>query len=333
MPRIKSGKRSQAKETTWEQTIVERIRGGKVVPLVSNAIGNDLVLGGHQNLLQSYAEYAEYPLTDGATLSDMSQYRSLVNEGISDALALKEDYINFVKNRLFDIAEGDEVDGEVLEEAEEQFDELTFSQFCEHLGYPQFPDEELRPFLHLATFDLPVFVTTSYHGFLEMALRKAGKQPRTEISRWHMALEQIPSVLDGDYQPSRQEPLVYHLHGYDEYPDSLVLTEDDHLKFLVASAQSVGRETDPIHKRVRHAMSDSSLMILGYRLRNWDFRSLFWSLIAARTRSLTSVLAIQLEPSEDEKIYMQKYLGVYDFRVFWGDLEVFTTEMHSGLIG
>ncbi|MBV7337788.1 SIR2 family protein, partial [Chloroflexi bacterium TSY] len=225
-----------------------------------------------------------------------------------------------------------DIDSEILEEVEEQFDDLTFAQFCRQLGSLRFEGGRSHPLLILADFELPIYITTGYHDFLEEALRQGGRDPQTEICRWHNQLEKIPSVFDnGHYEPSPERPLVYHLHGFDEYPDSLVLTEDDYLKFLVAASQNVGRATDPIHRRVRQAMSDSSLMLLDYGLQNWDFRSLFWGLIQLRTRTLTSVVSIQLEPSEVEKQYFDKYLDEHDFKVTWTKLDEYMSELHKGV--
>jgi hypothetical protein len=102
--------------------------------------------------------------------------------------------------------------------------------------------------------DLPVRVvlTTSPYTFIEDALRRAGKTPRTEVCRWRKELDSIEPVIDGDYRPSALEPLVYHLHGLDAYPDSLVLTEDDHLEFLVNVCQGQGNNAaDRVHALVR----------------------------------------------------------------------------------
>ena len=77
-----------------------------------------------------------------------------------------------------------------------------------------------------------------------------------------------------------------------------------------------------MHGRVRQALSDSSLLLLGYELQDWDFRSLFWGTIVPRTRArpLTSVVSIQLEPGEIEKLYLQKYLDGFYFKVAWGSV-------------
>jgi hypothetical protein len=328
MPRIRTGRRKATR--TWQQTIADRIKAGKVVPLIGNTVGDDLVLGGHTKLIEAYAEYISYPLDDKNSLSRMAQFTSVTDEGSTDPRAVKEDYINYVKNRLFDIAEADQISPDILAELEEEFDDVSFAEFSERLGYPKFDATEADPLLILATLPIPIYLTTSYHNFLEAALKRAGKQPRTDICRWHEGLEGISSVLDGDYQPSKEEPLVYHLHGYDEYPASLVLTEDNYMEFLVAIAQDVGRGTDPIPRRIRQALADSSLVVLGYDLSQWDFKVIFWGLIKPRPLQQTSV-SVQLVPSEVEREYLKKYLNEFEFKVYWGDVYKYAQELLQAL--
>lgn len=328
MPRIRTGQRKVSR--TWQQTIVERIKVGRVVPLISNIVSNDLILGSHQGIVDDYTKYTSYPLTDKERLPRIAQFTSITDEGVTDPRVVKEDYINFIKNKLFDLAEASGLSPDVLAELEEEFDDVNFSEFSERLGYPRFERGDIDPLLILAQLPLPIYLTTSYHEFLEVALRRAGKQPRTEICRWHKGLDGIASVFDGSYQPSPAEPLVYHLHGVDSYPGSLVLTEDDHMEFLVAISQNVGRGTDPIPRRVRQAMADSSLILLGYNLRHWDFRVLFWGLIKPRPLQQTSV-SIQLEPSDVERNYLQKYLNEFEFQVYWGDIHQYTQELRAAL--
>ena len=107
MPRIKTGRRSAAR--TWQQTIVERIRTGKVVPVISNSVSNDLVLGGHEITVDSYATYIDYPLQSRRDLARMAQFLQITDDNAIDTRAVKEDYVNFAKNRLFDLAEADGV--------------------------------------------------------------------------------------------------------------------------------------------------------------------------------------------------------------------------------
>jgi hypothetical protein len=301
------------------------------VPIISHVVDHNLVLGGHTSLVEAYADYVQYPMADKQNLPQVTQFKSVTDDTITDAWALKTDYINFIKNRLFDLAEAAGSSEETLAEVEEAFDDVTFSEFSERLGYPRFDNAQADPLLILAEFPLPIYLTTSGHDFVEVALKRAGKEPRTEICRWHKGLESIPSIFATDYQPSKEAPLVYHLHGFDAYPESLVLTENDYLEFLVAISQELGRGTDPIPKRVRQAMADSSLILLGYSLQSWEFRVLFWGLIKPRPLQHTSV-SIQLMPSDVERKFLQEYLRrEAKFEVYWGDIQEYMQELRQAL--
>ncbi len=322
MPRIqKTNKKTQSQR----QTMASRIRAGKVVPLVSNVISNDLVLGGHNDLIEQYAKHINYLLKPNSNLSLLVQYKSIVDD-ITSPLDLGFHYIDFIKNRLFDIAEVEGVTEDTLAEVEEEFDDLTFSEFAERLGYPKFNDGLKNPLLVLSNFPLPIYLTTSYHNFLEEALRKAGKLPRTEICHWHDGLKGIPSVFDDDYEPSVAEPLVYHLYGSDLHYESLVLTEDNHMEFLVAISEHKGKDQDLIDGYIRQAMVQSALILLGYNLRSWDFRSLFWGLIRHRTMQPKSV-SVQISPDSIEKQYLKQYLSKAKFEVFWGTTQQYIQKL------
>jgi hypothetical protein len=93
----------------------------------------------------------------------------------------------------------------------------------------------------------------------------------------------------------------------------------------------MGRGTDPIPRRVRQALTESSLVVLGYALQSWEFKALFWGLIKPRPLQHTSVF-IQLVPSDKERNYLQEYLRrEAKFEVYWGDLYQYIQELHQGL--
>jgi hypothetical protein len=58
MPRRRKGG-SPARPQSF--SIASRVRAGKAVPLISNSISNDLVLGRHSQLNDHYREFSEYP--------------------------------------------------------------------------------------------------------------------------------------------------------------------------------------------------------------------------------------------------------------------------------
>jgi len=243
--------------------------------------------------------------------------------------ALKADYLNFVKNHIYYLAQSDGADQESLAEAEEQVDELGTSAFADLLKYPKLDDDRTDPLLVLANLPFKIYLTTSPYTFLEKALVKANKQPRTEVCRWRRELDSIDSVIDDGYRPSAREPLVYHLHGLDRYADSLVLTEDDYLEFLVNVAQGQGNDAvDRIHALVRKALTDD-LILFGFRLNSWAFRVLYGGLINPSSKDEDrGVCCLQLVPSQEEKQYLEDYVRrAAKFEVFWGTLHEYAQEL------
>lgn len=304
---------------SWKEMIIDRISDGKVVPIISNSFMNDLVFGSHQHLVQGWARYIHYPFVNQThDLAKMAQYESVSQTSGNQVLDedwVKEKYLEFLARALTSMAKRDpNISPNTRNELQEQAKELTVSGVAWRLNYPSLNSLQENPLLLLAALPLPIYLTTSYHDFLEVALRhKAGKEPRTEIYRWHEGLRHLPSIFERerDYQPTPQQPLVYHLYGFDLHPESLVLTEDDYLDFLTHVSGTV-------LPRVMEALTQSSLVMLGYSLADLDFRVLFRGLIKPRPKKLTSV-AIQLEENEQEKEYLQKYLRQVSFEVEWID--------------
>ena len=319
------------------QTLVNRIAAGTVLPIVGSSLSHDLALGGHDALPAAYVTYCQnhdFTLAPG-TLAEMMQFRSIADDGLPDLRFLKEDYVNFAKNRLFDTAEP-ALTADIRAEADASFDSASFAALSDMLSFPRF-DQRTNPFLLLASLNLPIYLTTSGHSFLEMALRQAGRDPQTEICRWRPGTEaRIPPVLAGGYEPSKQKPLVYHLYGLDEDPNSLVLTEDDYLNYLVAVTENFGNEHDPVHKRIRLALAESSLLLLGYSLRDWETRTLFRGLIVPRHRLIaddpaSGVVSIQLKPDAIEERYLNRYLQKYKLEVEWRSAGEYLADLQSRL--
>lgn len=335
MTRIKPGEKRVAK--TWQQIIVDQIKAGRAIPVLSNSISNDLILGNHRQLILDFAEYANYPLADKDNLAHLTQFMSVMEaevKGAMSSVVVKQEYLSFIKSRLCDLAEASGVDKGLLDDVNAEFDNLDFSELAGRLDYPRLTDAPEDPLLILAALNLPIYLTTGYHQMMETALRRAGKRPRTGICRWNKQLEKdIPDSFAGGYEPSAEEPLVYHLHGLDHYPESLVLTEDDHLEFLVAISQEMGRPADRIPARVRETLTRSSLLLLGYDLQNWEFRTLFWGLLKPREirQQGFSVLHLQLEPNEAEQKYLQTYMSKADLEVFSGSIHEYTGELFRAL--
>src|SRR5262249_30148437 len=121
-----------------------------------------------------------------------------------------------------------------------EFVELEFSA----LHPPDFGDPG-QVHGQLAPFDLPLYVTTNYDDLMHRALQHRSRRPRSAHSLWYTseaADAKASPLADRSYEPSKTEPLVFHLHGHYQTPESLVLTEDDYIEYLVQLAGDTERE-------------------------------------------------------------------------------------------
>ncbi len=196
-------------------------------------------------------------------------------------------------------------------------------------------DEPDEPHGVLARLPLPVYLTTNYDNFLFQALRGQKKDPRREVCRWNSAVRDEPSVFDGEprFEPSPANPLVFHLHGHFDLRESLVLTEDDYIDFLVR----VTRDEALLPPRVRRSLTGASLLFLGYRISDWTFRVLYQSLVVYLEKSLQrGHVSVQLVPggeeiTDEQKAKVQSYLNRYykhlDIHVYWGTCQKFVAEL------
>ena len=217
------------------------------------------------------------------------------------------------------------------------------------LGDPSFPKQEIRarlagkgppdfsapgePHAVLAELGLPVYLTTNYDDFMVQALRRAGRHPQRDFCRWRGRADDGPaSVFAGPegYDPSPATPLVYHLHGLLEELDSLVLTEDDYLDFLV----SLSRDQTLVPPRIQEALAATSLLFVGYQLADWNFRVLFRGLVetVARSDRLLNVTVQLPRQGDAEKVraihrYLDDYYDEMKVKVYWGDARQFAAEL------
>ena len=321
-----------ARENRIDWDLLKKLnRRGKLTPVIGDRVGHHGFLTSDA-LVQEWAAKIGYPMTSTRNITRVAQYRS----DTTDPFTAKEDFLDFLKQYLLNQVKA-QYPEDFLDMLEEESDELDFSMVADRLTYPNFAEEEMNPLSILAQFKIPIYITTSFHPFMERALKKTtSKTPRIEICPWYEKTITKLSLLDADdYEDDSQKPIVYHLHGINTKPESLVFTEDDYLDFLVKTT------VDPhvVPARIVAALASSSLLLIGYELQDWDFRVLFRGLIrswhkANRPRSI----CLQLEPKESNgenslKIekYLQTYFSEYKFDIYWGESDTFAQELWAQL--
>jgi hypothetical protein len=193
-----------------------------------------------------------------------------------------------------------------------------------------------EPHRILAELPLEVYITTDYHDFMVQALKSRHRDPRQELCRWSELLRGEKSVFDGDFKLSVANPVVFHLYGHMGVPESLVLTEDDYLDFLV----EIGKKPSPITPRIEKALARASLLFLGYRLTDLEFRVLLRSLATVKRQEDYRHVAVQLvhvsDQAESEEQFarlakIKEYYSIYCDRssitTYWGTTHDFLVEL------
>ncbi len=188
----------------------------------------------------------------------------------------------------------------------------------------------------LAALPCAIYVTAHPAQLLEHALRTEGKRPVTEVCRWKLddVDEDWPAspfdTADGEsFRPSVDQPLVFHVFGLLAWPDTLVVAEDDYFKFLIGVTSQRDTKVPAV---VRSALADSALLVLGFRLDDWDFRTLWQALMSQEgNRRLTNYqhIAVQVDPAGSAvsppaaRQYLSDYFGrdsTPSLGLFWGSV-------------
>ncbi len=220
------------------------------------------------------------------------------------------------------------------------------------LGAPR-PDFSDHDEVHraLADLGLPIYLTTNYDDFMFEALGAAGKDARREVCRWNRVLEQQPSVFDEGFNPTPANPVVFHLHGHAGLPSSMVVTEDDYLDFLVNTSKDLSiSPTGPQQRvvlplRIRTAITNTTLLFVGYRLADLNFRVILRGLLGSLEQSSRRIsITVQLKPEgpgagkEEEILKIQDYLEKYfdwtfNLQVYWGPAQQFVRDLRQHFPG
>jgi hypothetical protein len=140
------------------------------------------------------------------------------------------------------------------------------------------------------------------------------------------------------FQPTPEQPMVFHLHGALDNVDSMVLTEDDYLEFLVC----VSEEENLIPPCISERFTSSSLLFMGYSLDDMNFKVLFRKLSSYMRRNQAARhVSVQLAPTPNEsneefiaraktqRAYLEKHFGLQKIKVYWGTCHDFARELRA----
>jgi len=280
----------------WD-VLLRRIDQGRCTPFLgAGASAGVLPLGG--DIAKQWADKHDYPMEDRSNLIAVAQF-----------LALKYDSV-YPKDLIVEM--------------------------FETVGEPDFNDPT-EPHRVLANLNLPVYVTTNYDDFMVKALIRHHRDPKRILCQWNREVKDYvtdhPTILEQDpsYKPTAANPVVFHLHGHVPIAGSLVLTEDDYMDFLV----NISADPNLIPAPIARALTASSLLFIGYRITDWNFRVLLRSFDRQSEASGSRLnVAVMRDPSGDNEEtrqktqdYLTKYYANIDVRVVWGTARDFVSEL------
>ncbi|PKN95102.1 MAG: hypothetical protein CVU44_00005 [Chloroflexi bacterium HGW-Chloroflexi-6] len=309
------------KGATKLPAVIRNIKRGRCTPLIGPGLVEPII-GSMREIAGRWAEQFRYPLSpnERESLPQVAQYLTIQQDARFPFDELEEILTKQIRAHFAADLPPNLLSGRV-----------KLNALLDAVGAKRLLDP-LDPFRALAELPLPIYITANQDGLLEAALKAAGREPRVFLCPWNEYIEQ--NLGEYTEEPTPEKPLVFHLFGSWDEPDSIVLTEDNYFDFLIG----VTSNKDIIPEQVRLALSDSSLLFLGFQTEAWDFRVLYRSILSqpgSVRRSQYAQIAAQVEP-EDGRIlepqgartYLEDYFGKgADIDIFWGSSQEFLNEL------
>jgi SIR2-like domain len=137
----------------------------------------------------------------------------------------------------------------------------------------------------LAELSFPLVITTNYDQLFENALRAADKDPRVAVYR------PKPEAMEDYRNPTAQSPIVFKIHGDIQHPESIVITDEDYIQFVLRMSDK--EPYDPIPLMLRFHLTEWVTLFVGYSLLDYNLRLLFktlrWKIDNANAPEMYSV--------------------------------------------
>jgi hypothetical protein len=326
----------------WEALVAE-IRGEtcNCIPVLGPGI-SETVIGSLREIAAHMAETYDFALAPNGRdeLAQVAQYLSYRQSG----KYVRNELATFLKGYLLDRKSA------VVPDALKQMPlaDLKVDTLISALGEKARAASASELHARLAACPFPIYVTTSRDNLLRDALLAAGKKPRSLIARWRRfekLQQQMPGRFDVErgFTPTAQEPVVLHIFGNLDLPETLVVSQDDYFDFLVGITQRQGSTEAPgLPHFLSSQLSSSGLLFLGFSVDDWEFRILYRTIrllegMQARAADgeegvsdLTRV-AVQINPEEGYSLQpygARRYLKEFFHRttetaIFWGSVDDF----------
>jgi|HubBroStandDraft_2_1064218.scaffolds.fasta_scaffold00415_10 hypothetical protein len=187
-------------------------------------------------------------------------------------------------------------------------------------------NDRFEPYKVLARSPFKAYISTNPDALMEEALKASERIKGTNVSLPILRSGRNgPSEQTDLVKPTKDKPLLAYIYGSFNDLDQLVLAEDDYFEYLHKMEQG----PNDFVTLINNIYVGSSLIFLGFRLHEWDFRILFRRLKQIRSWSKHTNfphIAVQIDPSSaggnpaPAKIrkYLTSFLDSSRFEIFEG---------------
>jgi hypothetical protein len=311
---------SQSSSSDYE-TEIRYISRERCTPIIGPGLLESL-LGPSADIARAWAQTFHYPMSpyDRDALPKVAQYLA-TDKGEAVPFDEYEEAIQHSLRKNFQA----ELPPEMGAKKWVELDSLAKT-----IGTKRRASNPLDAYRVLAKLPFPLYIVANPDRLLEDALEEAGRKPEVMISPWNARLASRKTVFDlqPDYEPSTERPLVFYLFGRWNDRGSLVLTEDEYIRYLIGFTSNKAF----VPEQVRLALSDTLLLFLGFQTEEWAFRVIFHSILAQAGSELLGQyahIAAQIEPEDErtlEPLRARRYLEKYfikgaNINIFWGRAE------------
>lgn len=190
-------------------------------------------------------------------------------------------------------------------------------------------DEGKKPSLLmelLAGLDFPMVVTTNYDRLFERALFAAGKDPQVSI----YSPDETQLTQDLFTAPNPKQPFVLKIHGDIGRPDSMVITDEDYIHFVMRMGDKDA--FNPIPEALKYHLRRWPVLFVGYSLLDYNLRLLFRTLRWKVDKSnIPDSFSVDLYPDKLVQALYEQERRLVHFVV--QDLWAFIPDLHRRVTG
>jgi hypothetical protein len=312
-------------------SLISFIMDGNCTPILGPGLV-DPIVGSHREIAQRWAEDFHYPMFahESGSLPQVAQFLSVDQYPFFPQDELARYLREQIQSRF-----AKDLPDELLH------DRAGIDELITALGANRRRRVPWDAYRVMASLPVSVYITANYNYLLEAALEEVGRTPRVLISPWNDDVNMREPIYAQyqDCNPTPERPLVYHLFGRLDDPESVVLTEDDYFKYMIG----VTRNSDLVPPAIQEALTNRALLFLGFHLDDWNFRVLYHSLLSFEGEAVRKHkqkkfvhISVQIEPEgiqepDSARRYLENYFREENIDLYWGGTEDFVKELLSYL--